>query len=82
MLEGCLEVFITALGKTIENINIGLPGKEPTSSRLTTAACNCLVITEAFLPWIWVLTFALKNLQEDFESIDDIARHNENLIQN
>ncbi len=56
----------------MENISIGSLKKATSSSKLTPVSCYGLVITE--------LNFALKNLEEVIEGINDIVGHEEYII--
>ncbi len=82
MLEDCLEVIVTALGKTMENIIIGFIRQGDNLIQTDHSSVQLLGNHGYIFALDLGKTFALKNLQKDLEIIDDVASHNKNLIQN
>ncbi len=80
VLEDCIEVFITSLGEASKNISIGFIRQGAIFIKTDHCGMQMFGDDRNILALDLGLIFALKNLQEVLECIDDVARHEENVI--
>ncbi len=76
LMKDCFEVVIAAIVVPPRMPPWASVIKTITLPRLTTPTCNCLGVTEAFLPWIH-----LKNPKKILKCIEDVSGCKQNLIQ-
>ncbi len=82
MQEDCFEIFITALGKLMKNISNDFI-RQGANFIQTNQSTMHLLCNHGFIFALNPgLTLALKNLEDILECINDIMKHEENLIQN
>ncbi len=75
MVKDCLEVVITALGKTTKNISIGFIRQGANFIQINHNGMQLLWDYRDIISLETSQTFALKNLEKILECIDDAASH-------